>query len=187
MRFERPSDQLKREIDRLIDRLANGIGDPYLIGFRSTDLFHEREAVLAEPETARRALQLVSPHPAILKRHEELLENLQRAMAAGIRSGDQECAEANTGAGRNRDRLSRSVLLSLRRDRSGAHDNPFWPQSRMHAPRSGAQASLHFPRQRQLRHSAASGRHTADVTSDVEADLVGPIDVRWVLLSDVLC
>lgn len=93
-RLERRADKLKREIDRLVDHLAKGIGDPYVIGPRSTELYHERQAVLAELEKAPPAFEVVSLHPAILKRYEEQLESLQDALAEGMRSGDRECAEA---------------------------------------------------------------------------------------------
>ncbi|WP_341871220.1 recombinase family protein [Stappia indica] len=93
-RLERRADKLKREIDRLVDHLAKGIGDPYIIGPRSTELYHERQAVLAELEKAPPAFEVVSLHPAILKRYEEQLESLQDALAEGMRSGDRECAEA---------------------------------------------------------------------------------------------
>ena len=93
-RLERRADQLKREIDRLVDHLAKGIGDPYVIGPRSTELYHEREAILAELKKTPLALEVLSLHPTILKRYEEQLENLQKTLAEGIRSGDQECAEA---------------------------------------------------------------------------------------------
>ncbi len=93
-RLERRAEKLKREIDRLVDHLAKGIGDPYVIGPRSTELYHEREAVLAELAKAPPAFEVVSLHPAILKRYEEQLENLQDALAEGMQSGDRECAEA---------------------------------------------------------------------------------------------
>jgi site-specific DNA recombinase len=78
-RLQRRAEKLKREIDRLVDHLAKGIGDPYVIGPRSTELHHEREAVLAELAKAPPAFEVVSLHPAILKRYEEQLENLQDA------------------------------------------------------------------------------------------------------------
>ncbi|MFC6489613.1 hypothetical protein [Nitratireductor sp. GCM10026969] len=65
-----------------------------MTGPRSTELYHLREAVLAELVKALPAFVVVSLHPAILKRYEEQLENLQYALAEGIRSGDQECAKA---------------------------------------------------------------------------------------------
>ena len=93
-RLARRADKLKREIDRLVDHLAKGIGDPHVIGPRSTELYHERQAVLADLEKAPPAFDVISLHPAILKRYEEQLESLQNVLADGMRSGDQECAEA---------------------------------------------------------------------------------------------
>ncbi|WP_265519803.1 hypothetical protein [Nitratireductor luteus] len=70
------------------------MGDPHVIGPRSTELYHEREAVLAELEKAPSAFEVVSLHPAVLERYEEQLEDLQHALADGIHSGDPECAKA---------------------------------------------------------------------------------------------
>ena len=93
-RLERRADQLKREVDRLVDHLAKGIGDPNVIGPRSTELHYEREDILAKLAKAPPAFEVVSLHPAILKRYEEQLESLQHALTEGIRSGDRDCAEA---------------------------------------------------------------------------------------------
>ena len=46
--LQRRAAQLKREIDRLVDHLAKGIGDPQVIGPRSTELHYEREDILAK-------------------------------------------------------------------------------------------------------------------------------------------
>ena len=93
-RLERCAAQLKHEIDRLVDHLANGIGDPHVIGPRSTELHCEREDILAELAKAPAAEEVVSLHPSLLKRYEQQLESLQEALSKGIRSGDRECAEA---------------------------------------------------------------------------------------------
>jgi site-specific DNA recombinase len=93
-RLERRAGQLKREVDRLVDHLAKGIGDPHVIGPRSTELHYEREDILAELAKAPPAFEVISLHPAILKRYEEQLESLQSALTKGIRSGDPESTEA---------------------------------------------------------------------------------------------
>ncbi|MFN3251223.1 recombinase family protein [Roseibium album] len=93
-RLERRAAQLKLEIDRLVDHLAKGIGDPNVIGPRSTELHYEREDILAELAEAPPAYEVVSLHPGILLRYEQQLETLQKALAEGIRTGDSECAEA---------------------------------------------------------------------------------------------
>ncbi|MBI1218501.1 MAG: recombinase family protein [Rhodobacteraceae bacterium] len=93
-KLERRAAQLKREIDRLVDHLAKGVGDPYVIGPRSTELHYEREGILAELAEAPPAFEVVTLHPGILKRYEEQLNHLQQALADGARSGDHECADA---------------------------------------------------------------------------------------------
>ncbi|MES0884546.1 hypothetical protein [Roseibium sp. SCP14] len=93
-RLERRAAQLKRETGRLVDHLANGVGDPQVIGSRSTELHYEREDILVQLSEASPVFEVVSLHPAILKRYEQQLETLQQALAAGIRSGDNECAQA---------------------------------------------------------------------------------------------
>lgn len=94
VRLERRADQLMHEIDRLVDHLAKGIGDPRVLGPRSTELHDERERVLAELAKAPPSFEVVSLHPEILRRYEEQLETLQSTLAQGVRSGDRECAEA---------------------------------------------------------------------------------------------
>ena len=93
-RLERRAAQLKHEIDRLVDHFAKGIGDPHVIGPRSTELHYEREDILAELAKAPAAEEVVSLHPSLLKRYEQQFESLQEALSKGIRSGDRECAEA---------------------------------------------------------------------------------------------
>ena len=77
----RSAARLKREIDRLVDRLAKGIGDPTVIGARSTERHYEREDVMAQLTEAPHVYEVVSLHPAILKRYEQQLETIQQALA----------------------------------------------------------------------------------------------------------
>ncbi len=85
---------MQREIDRLVDHLAKGVGDPRVIGPRSTELFNEREQVLTELVEAPPPVRVISLHPGLLKRYEQQLETLQHALAEGVHSGDTECAKA---------------------------------------------------------------------------------------------
>ncbi|MCO6185157.1 recombinase family protein [Rhizobium sp. L1K21] len=94
VRLERKADQLKNEIDRLVDHLAKGVGDPHVLGPRSTELHHQREEILAKLAEVPPPVDVVTLHPAILKRYEQQLESLQTALSEGVRSGDRECAEA---------------------------------------------------------------------------------------------
>lgn len=93
-RLERRADQLKREVDRLVDHLAKGIGDPHVLGPKSTELHYQREEILAELVKAPPAVEVVTLHPGILRRYEQQLESLQSALTEGVRYGDRECAEA---------------------------------------------------------------------------------------------
>ncbi len=92
--LENKADRLQSEINRLVNYLAKGIGDPYVIGPRSTELYHEREDILRQLAQMQPTLEVVSLHPSIIKRYEKQLEALQDSLTKGIRAGDQECAEA---------------------------------------------------------------------------------------------
>ncbi len=94
IRLERRADQLKREVDRLVDHLAKGIGGPHVRGPRSTELHYQREEILAELAKTPPPFKVVALHPAVLKRYEGQLESLQSALSKAVRSGDRECAEA---------------------------------------------------------------------------------------------
>jgi site-specific DNA recombinase len=93
-RLEQHLGQLNREIERLVDAIAKGHGDPSVLGPRSTALDAERkrisEELLSEPPTSKE----VALHPAMLKRYEEQLGRLEEALAKGADAGDGEAAEA---------------------------------------------------------------------------------------------
>ena len=93
-RLERRLGELNREIDRLVDAIAKGHGDPAVLGPRSTTLHEERQKVSADLASAPPAIEVVALHPAMLARYEEQLTRLQTALASGIRAGDSECSEA---------------------------------------------------------------------------------------------
>ncbi len=92
--LERRLGELNREIDRLVDAIAKGHGDPAVLGPRSTALHEERQKVSADLASAPPATAVVALHPAMLARYEEQLTRLQAALASGIRVGDSECSEA---------------------------------------------------------------------------------------------
>ncbi|MBO0757723.1 MAG: recombinase family protein, partial [Bradyrhizobiaceae bacterium] len=83
-----------REIDRLVDGIAKGHGDPAVLGPRSTALNEERKQIAAELETESQLTEVVSLHPAVLARYEQQLGQLQEALSKGIRAGESEAAEA---------------------------------------------------------------------------------------------
>ncbi|MHC2242291.1 hypothetical protein [Bradyrhizobium elkanii] len=92
--LEQQLGKLNREIDRLVDAIAKGLGDPSILGPRSTALGAERKRISEELQNAPPAAKEVALHPAILKRYEEQLGRLEEALAKGISAGDGEAAEA---------------------------------------------------------------------------------------------
>ncbi|WLA61300.1 recombinase family protein [Bradyrhizobium diazoefficiens] len=93
-RLEQQLAQLNREIERLVDAIAKGHGDPSVLGPQSTALDVKRKRISEELRSEPPAAKEVALHPAILKRYEEQLGRLEEALTKGIRSGDGEAAEA---------------------------------------------------------------------------------------------
>ncbi|NUJ81294.1 recombinase family protein [Methylocystis sp. FS] len=94
LRLERRLGELNREIDRLVDAIAKGQGDPAVLGPKSTLLDGERKQIIGELAESTPTTEVVALHPAMLARYEEQLTRLQAALAGGIRDGDMECAQA---------------------------------------------------------------------------------------------
>lgn len=94
IRLERRLGELSREIDRLVNAIAKGHGDPAVLGPQSTTLNEERKGILAELDQVPAATGVIALHPAVLARYEEQLNQLQTGLAKGIAAGDSECAEA---------------------------------------------------------------------------------------------
>ena len=93
-RLERQLVELTADIDRLVDAIAKGHGDPAVLGPRSTKLAEERKHVRAELDAAPPPTVVIELHPAVLARYEQQLTNLQEALSRGARAGDLECSEA---------------------------------------------------------------------------------------------
>lgn len=93
-RLEQQLAQLNREIERLVDAIAKGHGDPSVLGPQSTALDVKRKRISEELRSEPPAAKEVALHPAILKRYEKQLGRLEEALTKGIRSGDGEAAEA---------------------------------------------------------------------------------------------
>jgi site-specific DNA recombinase len=93
-RLERQLVELTRDIDRLVDAIAKGHGDPAVLGPRSTALDEERKRVRAGLDVAPPPTEVIALHPAVLARYEQQLTNLQEALSRGARAGDSECSEA---------------------------------------------------------------------------------------------
>jgi len=86
--------ELNREIDRLVDAIAKGQGDPAVLGPRSTVLNEERKQIANELRVEPASNEIVALHPAILARYERQLATLQDALSKGINTGDSDAAEA---------------------------------------------------------------------------------------------
>jgi site-specific DNA recombinase len=93
-RLERQLANLTGDIDRLVDAIAKGHGDPAVLGPRSTALDEERKRVRAGLDVAPPPTEVIALHPAVLARYEQQLTNLQEALSRGARAGDSECSEA---------------------------------------------------------------------------------------------
>jgi site-specific DNA recombinase len=93
-RIERRLGELNREIDRLVDAIAKGHGDPAVLGPRSTELNDERKRVSVELMAEPPGTEVIALHPGVLARYEQQLVELQEALSKGIRAGDSEAAEA---------------------------------------------------------------------------------------------
>jgi site-specific DNA recombinase len=86
--------ELNREIDRLVDAIAKGHGDPAVLGPRSSVLNEERKQVEMELNVEPAVSDTISFHPAVLARYERQLIQLQDALSKGINAGDSDAAEA---------------------------------------------------------------------------------------------
>jgi hypothetical protein len=83
-------DGLKREIDRLVDGIAKGIGDPAILGARATERHQERLALIETLEQAEQPVEPIALHPAVLARYEQQLRNLREALNGSLAAGDAE-------------------------------------------------------------------------------------------------
>ena len=92
--MERRLGELDREIDRLVDAIAKGLGDPAVLGPKSTALNEERKRLREELAAAPLTPDVVTLHPTVLARYEQQLGNLQENLAACVASGDTEAAAA---------------------------------------------------------------------------------------------
>jgi site-specific DNA recombinase len=86
--------ELNREIDRLVDAIAEGHGDPAVLGPRSSVLDGDRKQVVRELNGEPAVGDVISLHPAVLARYEQQLVQLQDALSKGVNAGDSEAAEA---------------------------------------------------------------------------------------------
>jgi site-specific DNA recombinase len=90
-RMQRRLGELQREIDRLVDAVAKGLGDPAVFGPRSTALDSERRQ-LESALAAAPSRQVVALHPAALDRYERMVGRLHGALASPLRDDDATAA-----------------------------------------------------------------------------------------------
>ena len=86
--------EINREVDRLVDAIAKGHGDPAVLGPRSSRLDEERKKITEDLSVEPAVSDVISLHPAVLARYEQQLLQLQDALARGMSAGDSEAAEA---------------------------------------------------------------------------------------------
>jgi site-specific DNA recombinase len=76
------------EIDRLVDWLAKGVGNPYEIGDRMNEACAEEKALKAT--LAQEPAPVIALHPGALARYEAQLADLQSALAAAGHPGNED-------------------------------------------------------------------------------------------------
>ena len=89
--------ELNREIERLVDAIAKGHGDPAVFGPRLSALNEERKQVALQLSVEPAVSDTISLHPAVLARYQEQLVELQGALSKGINVGDSDATEAIRG------------------------------------------------------------------------------------------
>jgi len=89
---ERKLGEVNREIERVVDHMAKGIGDEVILGAKTFKLRAERERLEAELKAARSAP--IALHPGALADYQRKLERLQEAIEQDIREGEPDHATA---------------------------------------------------------------------------------------------
>jgi len=97
--------ELNREIDRLVDAIAKGHGNPAVLGPRSSVLNEERKQVTMEMNLEPAGNDTISLHPAVLARYQEQLDELQDAL-----SKRYQCRRFRSGGGDQRPCRDRNSL-----------------------------------------------------------------------------
>lgn len=92
--IERRLGSIERELKRLVDGIAQEIGDPQILGARTKELAAEQAGLEAERAALREAKKPIALHPAVLKRYEQQVAALQDSLARGIADGDRGAAHA---------------------------------------------------------------------------------------------
>jgi site-specific DNA recombinase len=93
-RLERRRGEIDREVERLVNGIAKGIGNPNVLGDRMNEILSERGKIEAQLEAARAKPTVVALLPAALKRYEQQLANLQDSIGKVVETGDQKLTVA---------------------------------------------------------------------------------------------
>ena len=89
-RLSRRVEQISREIQRLVNAISQGHGDPAVLGSRMNELVQERTQCETEIARLPAANKVIALHPGVLARYERQVEQLQSSLAAGALSGDND-------------------------------------------------------------------------------------------------
>jgi site-specific DNA recombinase len=89
-RLSRRVEQISREIHRLVNAIAQGHGDPAVLGARMKELVQERTQHETEIALLPAANKVIALHPGVLARYEQQVEQLQASLIAGALSGDND-------------------------------------------------------------------------------------------------
>jgi site-specific DNA recombinase len=76
-----PRATIRSEIDRLVDAIAKGHGEPAVLGPRSSVLHEERKHVEMELNVEPAVSDTISLHPGVLARYEQQLVQFQEALS----------------------------------------------------------------------------------------------------------
>lgn len=78
--LERRRDMLTREVERLVDAIARGLGDPAVLGPRSTAANAERLRIEHEIESLGAPINVIALHPAVIATYSDQLARLEAAL-----------------------------------------------------------------------------------------------------------
>jgi hypothetical protein len=87
-RLYRQIEKLTRELDNLVNAIANGHGDPAVLGARMKELVNERTQRESEMALLPTAGAVIALHPGMVARYEKQVEQLQDCLRAGTLSTD---------------------------------------------------------------------------------------------------
>jgi hypothetical protein len=88
---QRRREEVTKEIERVVDAIAKGIGDLNILGPRTFALRAERDAL--DHELAEESAPIIALHPGALARYEEQVGRLQETIRTGIKAGQTEAAQ----------------------------------------------------------------------------------------------